>query len=155
ACLPWFYSTDVLSKLDQSQSIRNKVATTFILSSDRDLESLARLVHEGGYDDVRSPRALLVRLKPRGEFIRSQEFLNRCIDLLKGKSCVVEIEGSVLTHSYYLLARNKIPVRCVDPFEPKPRVRRFGKLVRDLIPVRIDSHGEAAYTIRASPEDLV
>jgi predicted house-cleaning noncanonical NTP pyrophosphatase (MazG superfamily) len=154
-CLPWFYNTDVLPKFDQSQSIRNKVATSFVLSSNKDFESLDRLVRGGEYDDTRSPRALLVKLKPRGELVRSQDFLRRTIELLKGKSCVVELEGSMLTHSYYLLARSKIPVKCVDPFEPKPLVRRFGKLVRDLIPVRIESHGEAAYTIKASPRDLV
>jgi predicted house-cleaning noncanonical NTP pyrophosphatase (MazG superfamily) len=155
ACLPWFYNTDVVAKIDQSQSIRNKVATSFVLSSDKDLDSLDRLMQEGEYDDAQGPRALLVKLKPRAEFVRSQDFLNRCIGLIKGKSCIVELEGSILTHSYYLLARNRIPVTFVDPFEPKPRVRRFGKLVRDLIPVRIESHGEAAYTIRASPQELV
>lgn len=155
ACLPWFYITDVLPKVDRSDSIRDKVTTSFVLSSARDLDSLDQTLSRGAFDDPRSPQALLVKLKPRGEFVRSQVFLTRAIDLLKGKSCIVELEGSMLTHSYYLLARNKIPVKCVDPFDPKPRVRRFGKLVRDFIPVRIESHGEAAQTLRASAEELV
>ncbi len=154
-CLPWFYSRDVMPKIELSQSIRSKNSSSFTLSTDEDLNALDRLMGEGEFDDRRSPRTLLVKLKPMGEFVRSQDFLKRAVSILKDKNSIVELEGSMLTHSYYLLVSNKIPVKCVNPFNPKPRVRRFGKLVRDLIPVRIQSHGEAAQTITASPRELV
>jgi predicted house-cleaning noncanonical NTP pyrophosphatase (MazG superfamily) len=67
----------------------------------------------------------------------------------------VELEGSVLSHNFYVLKRAGARIRAVDPFDPKPAVQKFGKLVRDEIPTKIEGHGERAQTTRASRSQLL
>ncbi len=154
SCLPWFFQTDVLPKFHATQNIRIRDTTSFHIANSSDLVSLQVLLDANAAQPTRKSKKLIVKLKPQGDLVRSQEFLGQVIDLLKGKDCIVELEGSSLTHSYYMLSRGGIAVSCVDPFNPEPQVRHFHKLVRDLIPFRIESHGEAPLTYKSSPEKL-
>ena len=154
SCLPWFFQTDVLPKFFATQNVRIRDTTSFHLANLRDLESLRVLLEVNAAQPGRKSKKLIVKLKPQGVLVRSQEFLSQVINLLKSRDCIVELEGSILTHSYYMLTCGAIAVRCVDPFDPEPQVRHFHKLVRDLIPVRIESHGEAPLTYKSSPEKL-
>jgi predicted house-cleaning noncanonical NTP pyrophosphatase (MazG superfamily) len=95
-----------------------------------------------------------IRLRPRFELLRSRPFLTAVADLAKEVDASIELEGSVLGHAYYMLAAQGVRLRCVEPFIEPENLQHFGKLVRDLIPVRIERHGESPTIYRATPEEL-
>jgi predicted house-cleaning noncanonical NTP pyrophosphatase (MazG superfamily) len=65
----------------------------------------------------------------------------------------IELEGSALAHSYYLLAKSGVVIRSVD-YEAPPLefgMQTFGKLVRDAVPSVIESRDELAKVSRLTP----
>jgi predicted house-cleaning noncanonical NTP pyrophosphatase (MazG superfamily) len=67
----------------------------------------------------------------------------------------VELEGSILSHAYYVLRRQHVRVLCVDALEEPERSKRYQKLVRDKVPLRIFAHGEEAKTVRVARSQLL
>jgi predicted house-cleaning noncanonical NTP pyrophosphatase (MazG superfamily) len=94
-----------------------------------------------------------IRLRPSPDLLRSKEFVNQVAKTANDLKIPVQLEGSVLSHIYYMLTRQKVRVRCASPFLPV-RKQRFGKLVRDLVPVTIEAGGEHARTITVPKEQL-
>jgi predicted house-cleaning noncanonical NTP pyrophosphatase (MazG superfamily) len=94
-------------------------------------------------------------LRPTKEAVRSKTFVDRVAAVAQVLRCPIELEGSLLAHTYYELARSGATVRAVDVLEPVEKRQSFGKLVRDLIPVRIESRGEEVRTHRASRDELL
>jgi predicted house-cleaning noncanonical NTP pyrophosphatase (MazG superfamily) len=98
---------------------------------------------------------MALRLKLSPELMRSKGFLAELADCALRNSMPIEIEGSVLSHAYYILSRTHVHIRCVDPFRPKPKVRKFEKLVRDYIPVKIQARGETVMTCSVERRQLL
>jgi predicted house-cleaning noncanonical NTP pyrophosphatase (MazG superfamily) len=94
-----------------------------------------------------------ISLLPDPEFIRSNPFIAQVAKVAKKYKMPVQLEGSILSHAYYVLNREGVHVRCRSPFEQKGR-RIFYKLVRDRIPAKIEAGGEEATVLRASPKDM-
>ena len=103
--------------------------------------------------DLRRP--FCIRLRPNPELLRSSEFLHDVARVSKLFDVAVELEGSPLSHSYYILRRAGAKVACVDLFNETTKSQHFGKLVRDKIPLRIERHGEKPVTLRVSSNELL
>ncbi len=136
ACLPWHYTefeipkyTEAYRKLPMTKDI------TTIATPDA-LTSLAAL--QGGS----TVQALLI--KPDTASMRDAGFLEH-VGLLAARLRIpVYFEGSLLGHSYYLLAKNGARVVPIMEEEPAPEVKRYDKLVRDEIPTIIKRAGGLA-----------
>ena len=96
----------------------------------------------------------VLRISPRTELLRDSQFLKRLADIAKKHNIPVELQGSMLQHAFYQLKQEGVKIQCVHFFKPGYKSQKFGKLVRDQIPLRIQRHGERAYTIPITGDDL-
>jgi predicted house-cleaning noncanonical NTP pyrophosphatase (MazG superfamily) len=67
----------------------------------------------------------------------------------------VQLEGSVLSHIYYMLTKIGVKVRCADAVAAPRNRQRFGKLVRDRIAIQIRAGGEIARTFQVPKDELI
>lgn len=82
-------------------------------------------------------------LNPSASLIRDKRFIDEVADVALRLNLTVEIAGSPLAHVYYLLRKRGVAVITRTPEMGR---RKFGKLVRDLIPEHVSSRGERATT---------
>ncbi|HEU0145199.1 MAG TPA: nucleoside triphosphate pyrophosphohydrolase, partial [Nitrososphaera sp.] len=151
SCLPWWYSTDEFkSEIDTDISGTWYTGRRIVVTDEQDLETL-----EQKLPTKSTPGTLSIRFKPKPDLLRSPEFIPKVAELAAKLDIPVELEGSILSHAFYVLSRHGVKVKCVDIFEPKVEVQRFHKLVRDLIPVKIQSHGEIAQYRKVPVEQLI
>lgn len=144
--LPWYFSTEELPKKLLAHRIRLASKGPVI----RNIEDVERLKAE-----VQEHRTIsTIRLRPAPSLLRCKQFIKDVSALAKLLSTPVVLEGSVLSHAYYLLKRCGVTVICSDPFAPQFKSKRFNKLVRDKIQVRIESHGEKAKVMRLTGHEL-
>jgi predicted house-cleaning noncanonical NTP pyrophosphatase (MazG superfamily) len=148
--LPWFFSGGDGRLSDVPASPGFFVGERVLIRNDEDLTGLeARLTGTEG-----RPR-LALALRPETRLLRSRDFIQRVARLAKQRNLPVELEGSQLSHAYYVLDDEGARVRCVDPWRSPERRQAFGKLVRDLIPVKIERRGELATVYSADREELL
>jgi len=84
-----------------------------------------------------------IRIRPRHESLfRDKGFAQRIGVAAKALGAVIELEGGLLSHTYYLLCRTGAQVEIFDPFIGDIEAHEFNKLVRDRIPKRIANLGE-------------
>lgn len=147
ACLPWIELTDELPDL-------TAVTSTDVLSRPhvvvRNWDDIERLE-----SNPPSAHKLSLRLRPVPELLRSREFMMRTAAFAATESIPIELEGSLLSHAFYLLQQHGAIVRTLDPFTPAPKKQVFEKLVRDLIPLRIKSAGEQVTSYKVTSEELL
>lgn len=148
SCPPWYYTTEALPEAAPEGTDARFAGTRVNIRTIGDLEELEQEAHRV------SAGRFAIRLLPIPELIRSTEFVERVSEVARKSGASVELEGSFLSHVFYILSRKGIRVRCLEPFEGKTK-RRFGKLVRDRIPLRIESRGEVVRTLEASPSELL
>jgi predicted house-cleaning noncanonical NTP pyrophosphatase (MazG superfamily) len=145
--LPWIYQEDELPA-------KGTDYTNVIFSDKRIVitskEDIVKLKHE---PPSSSKIKLLIKLKP--DLYRDKKFIEEIAAFTKKKNYVVDIEGSILSHPYYVLHSMGVHVRCVDPFEATYTAQEFHKLVRDKIPVLIESHAEQALVTKVSSNELM
>lgn len=146
ACLPWYYSTEEPpNRLPEHK--KGLVPRGPVIRNQEDVERLRIEIEEHKSTST-------IRLRPIPDLLRSKQFIKDVSALAKQLSVAVELEGSILSHAYYLLKRYGVDVLCSDPFALKFKPKRFDKLVRDKIPVRIESHGEIVEVIRLTGREL-
>jgi predicted house-cleaning noncanonical NTP pyrophosphatase (MazG superfamily) len=130
-CIPWFYTTNDIP------------APTFpsrVLVSNDDVKVVESM------DDLSTADTGFAGylLRPRGDLIRSKEFLRAVAEAAMAKAVPVMLEGSLLGHAYYILRRAGVTVVPIKRNDPSPRVVRHQKLVRDRIPAIVASAGGLA-----------
>ncbi len=147
--IAWYCSVDEVDGIRRPGSHTRFLGNRFTIRSDVDL---VRLQEHCRANPTARPGSIL--LQPQAGLLRSTEFLDRVVQAAKSTGYSVELYGSFLQHVYYVLRREGIRVRCIDVLEETPRTRLFGKLVRDRIPLRIESRGEEPRTLRVSHDEL-
>lgn len=150
SCLPWYYLTEGLPQYDQEIHEIRYTGKKILITDEIDINNLRERYKKGELSGIVS-----IRLRPRVELLRSKEFISKVSKLALEIKFPVELEGSILSHMFYMMSKAGVRVRYVDPFDPKPKKKLIGKLVRDLIPVRIESHGEVARVFKLSIDDLI
>lgn len=146
--LPWFYKESARAFADIEASRGYYVGERVVIRQTSDLRAL-----EERLTAAPSTR-LTLNLRPTIELLRSREFILAVAAAARRWSTPIELEGSQLSHAYYLLDDAGAFVRCVNPWQRPERRQPFGKLVRDLVPVRIERHGEHATTYSAERSEL-
>jgi len=148
--LPWFFTTEEIPQagaplLDAFSSLRGRSVT---LGSMADMEKM-----ELYGDDLLKGRTVKIKLDT--DLVRDRDILNRLAELSKTKGFIVELEGSILAHAFYILTKAGARVRFIDKFEPTYEKQKFYKLVRDKIPVQIRLRGETVSTQKLDSTDVV
>ena len=98
-----------------------------------------------------------IRLSPEASLIRNEEFLQKVIDVAKERDVPVEIEGSILGHTYYRLSEAGVStiVANLPKYYRTRKKQVFGKIVRDRVPANIEAGGEVVVEARLNSEDLL
>lgn len=106
------------------------------------------------YKSSNENNKITIHLKLDPKNLRDTHFIKEIGSLAKEADFHLEIEGSTLSHVYYILSNQGVKVRCFDLFEPKYGKQKFNKLVRDKIPAKISFHGESS-VITKIPQNLL
>ncbi len=147
--LPWFFDANERHLTDIRAAPGYYVGERVTITDQEDLRALD--IELG--TSVGS-RRLIVCLRPTMDLLRSRDFILEVVDFAKRRNLPIELEGSQLSHAYYLLEDAGAAIRCRDPWLPPDRRRSFGKLVRDFVPVKIERRGELATTYSADRAEL-
>ncbi|WP_452597583.1 nucleoside triphosphate pyrophosphohydrolase, partial [Pontimicrobium sp. MEBiC01747] len=142
--LPWYYTLEVPdSTFEASEIIFPK--KTFIISEPKELNQLKQSALS---------KDTVVKLKLNPKHIRNHKFITEIGQYLSKKDIPLILEGSILSHVFYILKRLNVNLKCTDPFKIDYPKQSFNKLVRDLIPTKISSHGELPI-IQSLSKDLL
>ena len=147
--LPWYYLTEDLPPHPKESTEMRLAGKRFIISSEESLSNLEEKLKQNSI-----PHKASIWLRPKPELLRETGFIEKVAQVANSNNLPVELEGSILSHGYYILSRNNVKIKCIDVFEPKMVKHRFGKLVRDLIPVQIKSKGEAVKYYKLTKKQL-
>lgn len=151
-CLPWFFRQRESVETGSEDYVLRLGRPAFVVTSPTDFDVL-----ETRLDSEASQRFSSFRLRPTPEHIHVGGFVEAAAEFANTHNLTIDLEGSVLSHVYYLLKRAGAKVRIVDREEPPPvrGIQRFNKLVRDQIPKIIERGGERAVVVRASAPELI
>lgn len=136
-CLPWVELNEGLPERSPSNATATLSHTRFIVRDKDDLEEFSKA-------QITKTGSLVLR--PRPELLRDRSFIYRVAQSAIERDIPIELEGSPLSHAYYLLLNQGAKVVASDPLVVRPRIQQFDKLVRDLVPVTIRSVGEEPQT---------
>ena len=103
-------------------------------------------------------RSALIQFDPAATLIRDDNFLAKLVRIAKENSATIELHGSALSHVYYRLRKENLPVVVADDWPNvirKRRRREYWKLVRDGISGRIRAGGEMAVEGKLSKIGIV
>ena len=147
--LPWFYTTDEITESSEK--------FTDVIFSERSLvienkEDFIKI--RNNFQKDQSSKATL-KLKLNPDISRDKKLIEEIGIFANEKFLAIELDGSILSHTYYILRKLNVRVKCIDAFEPKYPKQEFYKLVRDKIPIHIESKGEKARTIKIPSSDLL
>ncbi len=151
--LPWYHEEWKADSSPHKAAPRRKLSgsSDFVLKDRADWEGLKARVASGG-------SVVRVRVQPtEPELVRNQEFANELGAFAKQHKLVIELEGGILSHAYYMLSRSGCSVECadLDDYATDDYELEFNKLVRDGIPEAIASRGEAVTVYRLAGEALI
>ncbi len=120
-----------------------------VIKSKQDLEDLKRSVNNLVYKKKQ------IKIDLNIDIIRDKEFIEDIGRFALKNSFLVIIEGSVLSHPYYVLSSMGVEVRCLDPLESIYPHKEFYKLVRDKIPIKIKSNDETVISTNVTSNELI
>jgi predicted house-cleaning noncanonical NTP pyrophosphatase (MazG superfamily) len=148
--LPWFFrQTEQRSSAPVAHARGFYVGDKVRITNGTDLAELELRLRD---DPSRRP---VITLRPEVRLLRDKPFVEQVAAVAARRGLTVDLEGSVLSHAYYMLDQAGVGVRVVDPHDDRVPRRAFGKLVRDLVPVRIRRHGELADVYHAGRDELL
>ncbi|MCJ7448972.1 MAG: nucleoside triphosphate pyrophosphohydrolase [Bacteroidales bacterium] len=146
--LPWFYSIDEIydSKTDYTDIIFSE--KKIIINSKDDFYRYKDL-------DFSQHKKNKLKLCLDVDLLRDKDFIEEIADFAKENDFVVDMEGSILSHPYYVLRSKGVVVRCFNPLDISPSTKEFYKLVRDQIPIKIESQNETVISTKVLPGELL
>lgn len=147
--LPWFYTTEEITNFGEKFTDIIFSETRELIQSEEDFQKL--LLKYTGEEKIK----FTIKLKLTVEILRYKNFIEKVGLYAKDKNIPIELEGSILSHTYYILKKIGARVKCIDPFNPVYGKQEFYKLVRDKIPVNIQSKGERTSTVNIDSHQLL
>src|ERR1700722_1204042 len=148
AILPWIHFADTPTEKVESDHF-HYAGKSFTVTNTADLQRL-----EPSIVEARKTDNVAIYLRPAPSLLRDKHFVEAVAETAIRTSVPVQLEGSILSHIYYMLTKSGVNVRCLDAAAGPRNRQRFGKLVRDLIDVRIRAGGEIAHTFQV-PKDVL
>jgi len=149
AILPWYYTTDEIAESSEKFTDVIFSENRELIQSEHDFEFFKKKVQDGRLVKT------TIKLKLNPEILRERDLIESIETFAKSKHIPIELEGSILAHTYYILRKTGAQVKCILPFDPKYKKQKFYKLVRDKIPINIESKGERVRTVKIDSNQLL
>lgn len=124
---------------------------THLVRSPSDLERVEGVVASSRH------KIASIRLRASTRHVHDRQFVKEVARVASKYELPIDLEGSILAHTFYMLRKEGVKVRAVDSAAP-PEVsgaQFFDKLVRDRIPKMIEGGGEHVIVRHATGEDLL
>jgi predicted house-cleaning noncanonical NTP pyrophosphatase (MazG superfamily) len=147
--LPWFYTTDEVTESSEKFTDVIFSGNRLVIENEEDFHKIQNNFH------TEKSLKVTLKLKLNPDISRDKKLIENIGNFANDKSLAIELEGSILSHTYYILRKLNVRIKCLDAFEPKYKKQEFYKLVRDKIPINIESKGEKAQTIKIPSNDLL
>lgn len=148
--LPWFHSRSDVAKA-KAASPRHKYSRGYSIevANIDDWNSLKSAIARKEVVD----RILLRLTDP--VLIRNPDFTRELGHFARENGLVIELQGGILSHAFYLLQQTGANVECIDLYGTDDEVIEFNKVVRDKIPDIIQQGGEQVEIIRLTGDAFV
>lgn len=141
--LPWYYTTEEIPESSEKFSEIIFSEKKIVILRQEDFNRF-----KVDFIENKFKNKITLQLKILPDLLRDRDFLEEIGSFSFEHHIPIEIEGSILSHPYYILKKQKAIVKAKDAFDPSYQKQEFYKLVRDKIPVIINSKGEFAKTLR-------
>lgn len=148
--LPWFFTTEEIPESSEKFTDIVFSGVREIVTSIDDFNKLKNKIENNHLTGKFS-----IKLKLTPDILREKHFIEEIGVYCLSRNIPVELDGSILSHTYYILRKCGAKVRCVEPFDPKYKKQKFYKLVRDHIPVSIQSKGESATSYQLDAKEIL
>lgn len=147
--LPWYFWPAESIDSNSSESSTRWSQSKYSVRSEADLDALRQNI-----DQLSQATDAVIRFDPNPDYVRDTEFVKELATLSTQLDVPIQLDGSVLSHAYYILQRSDARVQTSQDSRLGPYRRRFSKLVRDKIPPQIEAGGEEAVTRQVSSQDI-
>ena len=150
--LPWYHERWENSASNSRAAPTTKSRANYRIETVDDWENLKKRLSNNS--------ELISRVKVQpvdASLIRNREFAEHLAKLAREYSFVVELEGGILSHAYYVLSRENciVELKNLDDFIRDDDEVAFNKLVRDKIPKQIIERGEDVRVTHVQKEALI
>lgn len=151
--MPWYHEQWTSDRPPNKAVPRRKFALSsdFVLQNRSDWTALKERL-------LRGEQIARITVQPtEPEIVRDPDFAAALARLAIKHRLVVELEGGILSHAYYMLSRAGCTVECIDldDYATDDYELEFNKLVRDGIPDAIASRGESVSVLKLEGEALI
>lgn len=143
-CLPWHYTQLEIAPPPVTTHRLSQLRSVRVIRSRVDIEGCRLL------DSVKKTDGFV--LQPNVDVLRDAEFLREAAAYAADLNIPIYFEGSLLGHAYYQMIDAGARVIPLTEVAPPVEVKRYEKIVRDLIPTIIRRAGGVA-RVRALPAD--
>jgi len=136
-CLPWHFNQFKIPHHIYESNPVEKLGLKNIIRSIQDLEKLKIL--------GKSEKLNGFTIQPEPEMLRNPEFLEEAAKFAFRYDIPIYFEGSLLGHAYYQMVKTGARVIALEEVHAPIELKKYDKIVRDLIPTIIHRAGGFAH----------
>lgn len=148
--LPWYFTTEEIPESSDKFSEVIFAEKKIIINTKDDFNKIKKQIN-----NLQQKTKVSLKLNLIPSLLRDREFLEEIGVFSTDNQTPIILEGSILSHPYYILKKKGAIVKAKGLFEPEYDKQEFYKLVRDKIPIQIESKGESVKSLNITPKQYL